>query len=269
MLLEAQDDLEVVGEADDGEPGVEATRQLRPDVVLMDVRMPRMDGIQAARRILADPGNRSRVLMLTTFDEDDYVHEALRHGASGFLLKSAPPAELVGAVRQVYEGKASLAPEITRRLINGFVQRPRPGSPPVAIQSLTDRELQVLKLIGAGKTNAEIADLLSLSEATVKTYINPAVRQALFARSITRRDSRVRNRADRTRSDLRLGRRRRWLCPTIRRRLGRIDPRHRAAQLSIQRKGRDRDIGVDSSGLTGTPMPVDRAARARLSPSWQ
>jgi DNA-binding NarL/FixJ family response regulator len=172
MLLEAQDDLEVVAEAEHGTQGLEMARALRPDVVLMDVRMPVLDGIQAARRILADPANRCRILMLTTFDEDDYVHEALTYGASGFLLKSAPPAELVRAVRQVHEGKPLLAPEITRRLIDGFVRRPRPGAGPAALEGLTDRELQVLRLIGAGQSNLQIANTLVLSEATVKTHIN-------------------------------------------------------------------------------------------------
>jgi DNA-binding NarL/FixJ family response regulator len=172
MLLEAQDDLEVIAEAADGREGVQAARNLHPDVVLMDVRMPTMDGIQAARLILADPGNRSRVLMLTTFDEDQYVHDALRDGASGFLLKSAPPSELVRAVRQVNEGQPLLAPEITRRLIEGYVRRPLPGTQTDALAELTEREREVLQLIGAGRSNAEIAADLVVSEATVKTHVN-------------------------------------------------------------------------------------------------
>jgi DNA-binding NarL/FixJ family response regulator len=170
MLLEAQDDLEVVGEAADGAEGVEDTRVLRPDVVLMDVRMPNLDGIAAARRILTDPSNRSRILMLTTFDEDEYVHEALRDGASGFLLKSAPPAELVRAVRLVHDGQPLLAPEITQRLVEDYVRRPLPGARPEPLAGLTERELEVLRLIALGHTNNEIAAQLFLSVRTVETH---------------------------------------------------------------------------------------------------
>jgi DNA-binding NarL/FixJ family response regulator len=172
MLLEAQDDLEVVGEAADGAEGVEDTRVLRPDVVLMDVRMPNLDGIAAARRILTDPSNRSRILMLTTFDEDEYVHEALRDGAGGFLLKSAPPAELVRAVRLVHDGQPLLAPEITQRLVEDYVRRPLPGARPEPLAGLTERELEVLRLIAHGLSNAGIAERLYVSEATVKTHVN-------------------------------------------------------------------------------------------------
>jgi len=172
MLLEAQGDIEVVDEADDGGSGVVAVREHRPDVVLLDVRMPEIDGIEAARRILDDPSLSTRVLMLTTFDEDDYVYEALRAGAAGFLLKSAPPDDLVHAVRVVHSGQKLLAPEITNRLIDGFVNQPRPSQDGSPLADLTDREVDVLRLMGRGLSNEEIATQLLVGEATVKTHVN-------------------------------------------------------------------------------------------------
>jgi DNA-binding NarL/FixJ family response regulator len=171
-ILEGQDDLEVVGEAADGLEAIEQALVATPDVILMDIRMPRLDGIEATRRVLGDPRLSARVLMLTTFDDEEYVYEALRAGASGFLLKSAPPRELAGAVRTVAAGDALLAPEITRRMIEQYVSRPRPGTgPPPVLGELTARELEVLDLIAQGRTNAEIAGTLFLSETTVKTHV--------------------------------------------------------------------------------------------------
>jgi DNA-binding NarL/FixJ family response regulator len=172
MILDAQEDVEVVGEAEDGREAVERARELQPDVVLMDVRMPVLDGIQATRRIV-DEHLRARVLMLTTFDQDEIVYDAMKAGASGFLLKSAPPARLVEAVRTVAVGDALLAPSITRRLVEQFVGRPRPGDgAPAALDDLTDREREVLILIANGLSNGEIAARLVVSEATVKTHVN-------------------------------------------------------------------------------------------------
>jgi len=172
LILDAQDDLEVVGEADDGRAAVERARDLRPDVVLMDVRMPVLDGI-AATRIVVDEALASNVLVLTTFDEDRVVYDALKAGASGFLLKTVPPAELVAAVRTVSEGHALLAPAVTRRLIEEFVRRPPPGGEAApALAELTDREREVLTLIAGGLSNAEIAAHLVVSGATVKTHVN-------------------------------------------------------------------------------------------------
>jgi DNA-binding NarL/FixJ family response regulator len=172
MILDAQEDVEVVGEAEDGREAVERARELQPDVVLMDVRMPVLDGIQATRRIV-DQQLRARVLILTTFDQDEIVYDAMKAGASGFLLKSAPPARLVEAVRTVAEGDALLAPSITRRLVEQFVGRPRPGDGvPAALGDLTDREREVLILIANGLSNGEIAARLVVSEATVKTHVN-------------------------------------------------------------------------------------------------
>jgi DNA-binding NarL/FixJ family response regulator len=170
-ILEAQDDLEVVGEAGDGGEAVAIARELRPDVVLMDVRMPGVDGIEATRRLLRD-GDGPRVLMLTTFDLDEYVYEAMRAGASGFLLKDAPRDQLVGAVRTVAAGDSLLAPALLRRLIEDFVRRPAPGarSHP-ELDELTERELEVLTLIARGLANAEIAARLFVSEATVRTHV--------------------------------------------------------------------------------------------------
>ena len=172
-LLNAQDDIDVVGDAADGSAALDAIRRLLPDVVLMDVRMPKMDGLEATRRIMRQPGDRHpKVLMLTTFDLDDYVYEALRAGASGFLLKDAPAADLVQAVRVVAAGEALLAPSVTRRLIADFAQRPAANRPrPDRLQVLTPRETEVLKLIARGMSNIEISDKLVLAEQTVKTHV--------------------------------------------------------------------------------------------------
>jgi DNA-binding NarL/FixJ family response regulator len=171
-ILEGQDDLEVVAEASDGAEAIEQALLTNPDVVLMDVRMPRLDGIEATRRLVAESGLDVRVLMLTTFDDEEYVYEALRAGASGFLLKSAPPRELAGAVRTVAAGEALLAPEITRRMIEDYVSRPRPESDaPAGLEDLSARELEVFGLIAQGRSNAEIAGALFLSETTVKTHV--------------------------------------------------------------------------------------------------
>ncbi|GAA2334808.1 response regulator [Streptomyces sparsogenes] len=175
-LLAAQSDIDVVGEAPDGKQGVEVSRSTHPDVVLMDVRMPEMDGLEAARRLLDPPPgvtHRPKVLMLTTFDVDDYVYEALRAGASGFLLKDAPPADLISAVRVVAAGEALLAPSVTRRLIADFArQRPAPRKNLAVRRSgLTPRETEVLELIARGLSNQEIAESLVLAEQTVKTHI--------------------------------------------------------------------------------------------------
>jgi DNA-binding NarL/FixJ family response regulator len=173
MILEAQPDVEVVGEAVDGLEAVEAARRLRPDVVLMDIRMPRLDGLEATRR-LAGPGasNPVKVLILTTFDLDEYVYEALRAGASGFLLKDVRREDLVAAVRVVAAGEALLAPSITKRLIGEFARRPRPvHAAPAALEALTAREREVLGLMCRGHSNAEIASELVISEQTVKTHV--------------------------------------------------------------------------------------------------
>jgi DNA-binding NarL/FixJ family response regulator len=171
-ILEGQPDIEVVGEAEDGAQAIELARQHDPDVVLRDIRMPRLDGIAATRELLAEASDRLRVLVLTTFDHDEYVYEALRAGASGFLLKSAPPRELAGAIRTVAAGDALLAPDITRRLIHDYIQRPRPSaSAPPGFDTLTPRETEVLTLIARGRSNREIAAELYLSEPTVKTHV--------------------------------------------------------------------------------------------------
>ncbi|THV42190.1 response regulator [Glycomyces buryatensis] len=172
-LLAAQDDIEVVGDASDGVEAVTETSRLRPDLVLMDVRMPNMDGLEAARQILSTPAERRpRVLMLTTFDIDDYVYEALRMGASGFLLKDAPPGDLIAAVRIVADGDALLAPSVTRRLIEDcFKARPTPVGRSSRLDVLTAREEEVLLLIARGLSNPEIARDLFVSEQTVKTHV--------------------------------------------------------------------------------------------------
>ncbi|HET7567742.1 MAG TPA: response regulator transcription factor [Gaiellaceae bacterium] len=170
MILESEADLAVVGEAGDGAAAVELVERERPDVVLMDVRMPGVDGIEATRRIAAGPSG-AHVLVLTTFDRDEYVYRALEAGAAGFLLKSAPPERLVDAVRTVTAGEALLAPSLTRRLIEEWLRRPRPEAQ-ARLGELTERELEVLHLLAAGLSNAEIAQRLVVSDATVKTHVN-------------------------------------------------------------------------------------------------
>jgi DNA-binding NarL/FixJ family response regulator len=174
-LLNAQDGMLVVGEAVNGEDAVRSCRELRPDVVLMDVRMPVMDGVEATRRLMNPPSGldyRPRVLMLTTFDLDDYVYESLRAGASGFLLKDATADDLVAAVRIVAAGEALLAPTVTRRLIDEFARQPRRDRVrPDQLADLTAREIEVAKLIARGLSNGEIAETLVLAEQTVKTHV--------------------------------------------------------------------------------------------------
>ncbi|TFV62937.1 response regulator transcription factor, partial [Blastococcus sp. CT_GayMR20] len=171
MILEAEPDLEVVGEAADGVDALTMCRELRPDVALVDIRMPRLDGIQAARRISADPAIRTAVVMLTTFDADEHVVEALRAGATGFLLKSMPREQLVAAVRTAVTGDALLAPSLLRRLLDDFVSRSRTAAPAQGVEQLTAREEEVLRLVARGLSNAEIAGRLVLGEGTVKTHV--------------------------------------------------------------------------------------------------
>jgi DNA-binding NarL/FixJ family response regulator len=170
MILKAEEGIEVVGEAADGREAVALSTELRPQVVLMDVRMPEMDGIEATRRILDGTDDGPRVLVLTTFSDDEYVYEALRAGASGFLLKDAPEAQLLAGIRIVADGGSLFAPAVTRTLIERFAQS-RPAQPPPGLDDLTPREVEVLRLLARGLSNAEIAKTFVVSEHTVKTHV--------------------------------------------------------------------------------------------------
>jgi DNA-binding NarL/FixJ family response regulator len=174
-LLDAEPDIEVAGEAASGDEALEQAKALRPDVVVMDIRMPGVDGLEATRRITEDPAlGSTRVLVLTTFELDEYVFGALRAGASGFLLKGGEPADLLAAIRVVASGESLLAPSVTRRLIEAYTSRPGAAPPPVieGLDELTAREHEVLKLVAAGLTNAEIAQTLQLSPLTAKTHVS-------------------------------------------------------------------------------------------------
>jgi DNA-binding NarL/FixJ family response regulator len=172
MILDAQPDIDVVGEATDGREAVAMARELKPDVVLMDIRMPELDGIEATRRVVRrDTQTSTRVLMLTTFDLDEYVYDALRAGASGFLLKDVPANQLAAGVRMVAAGDALLAPSITRRLIEEFTATPPAAGTLPGLDELTPRELEVFRLVAQGKSNADIAAELIIGETTVKTHV--------------------------------------------------------------------------------------------------
>ena len=171
VILNSEPGIEVVGEAGDGREAVEAAQHLHPDVVLMDIRMPHVNGLEATRRIVRDPNEGPRVLILTTFDLDEYVYEALRSGASGFLLKDDPADQLIAAVRVVARGDALLAPQITRRLIAEFARHQPATHRPEQLKTLTERELEVLRLVARGLSNAEIACELYVSETTIRTHV--------------------------------------------------------------------------------------------------
>ena len=170
LILDHEDDIEVVGEAEDGARTVDETRRLRPDIVLMDIQMPVLDGLEATRRLADEVA--SRIVILTTFERDDYIIEALRSGASGFLLKNAPPEDLLQALRVVARGDALLAPSVTRRLIERFAEQGVVAPRGDGVADLTDRETEVLRLVARGLSNSEIAAALVVSEATVKTHVS-------------------------------------------------------------------------------------------------
>jgi DNA-binding NarL/FixJ family response regulator len=173
MILEMQNDMEVVGEASDGAETIAAVRKLKPDIVLMDIQMPGMDGLEATRRIVEMHDEvPTKVLILTTFERDDYIFEALRAGACGFLLKNATPEDLVAGIRVVAEGNALLAPSVTRRVISKFAQKPKPRDYSDYLSKITTREIDIMRLIARGKTNAEIAQDLFIGEATVRTHVS-------------------------------------------------------------------------------------------------
>jgi DNA-binding NarL/FixJ family response regulator len=177
LIIDTRPDLEIVGEAENGEEAVRLAQELQPDVILLDIRMPGLDGIEATRRIVAS-GSRARILVLTTFDLDEYVYDAIRAGASGFLLKDVRPADLVDGIRLVAGGNALLGPTVTRRLLEHFADSREAAAPDAAaIATLTERELQILQLLASGLSNPEIATRLVVGEATVKTHVSNLLRK--------------------------------------------------------------------------------------------